>query len=263
MQSIFLDIPASAVQRIPILQSWLTQGQAQVENTRQQGYSRLRLQAEQGTDILALLEDVTFQESVRWILREEQRHYQNLLGAEVYPSFQQQAQQRILRMEPQLRTVIGHDLERLLPAADSFNVNGYLRFSARKLKRLLRQLLREEYQQMEEEMEQEEFVELLRFFVSVQPPLLDCAYLTIYGSRFTLTDEWGNDLRQIYLDSLLEEEITGVSDNDLLMSILITLLPAEIHLEIKELPPAPEFLELLRRVFGEQLIWHKAETKGK
>lgn len=263
MQSIFLDIPASAVQRMPTLQSWLIQGQAQIENPQQQGYSRVRLQAEQENDILALLEDVTFQESVRWILREEQRHYQYLLGSELYPGFQQQAQQRILRMEPQLRLVIGHDLERLLPAAHSFNVNGYLRFSARKLKRLLRQLLREEYQQMEEELEQEEFVELLRFFVSVQPPLVDCAYLTIYGSRFTLTDEWGNDLRQIYLDSLLEEEIIGVSDNDLLMSILITLLPAEIHLEIEEIPPTSEFLELLQRVFEEHLILHKTESKEK
>lgn len=263
MQSIFLDIPANVVQHTSVLQSWLTCGRAQMASQRQQGYSRMRLEAAQDTELLALLEEVTFQESVRWILREEQRYYQSLLGAEVYPGFQAQAQQRILRMEPQLRKVIGQDLARLLPAAHSFNVNGYLRFSARKLKRLLRQLLREEYQQMEEQLEQEEFIELLRFFVSVQQPLLERAYLTIYGSHFTLTDEWGNDLRQIYLDSLLEEEITGISDNDLLMSILITLLPAEIHLELEEPPVTPEFFALLQRVFGERFIWHTAERKGK
>ena len=59
--------------------------------------------------------------------------------------------------------------------------------------------------------------------------MLDYACLTIYHDRFTLTDAWGNDLRQIYLDSLLEEEIDDVSDNDLIMSILITLLPREFY----------------------------------
>ena len=72
-----------------------------------------------------------------------------------------------------------------------------------------------------------------------------------------MTDEWGNDLKQIYLDSLTEEDITGVSDNDLIMSILITLLPRRIYLQIEPQTGSREFLFLLQQVFGDQLIWQK------
>lgn len=263
MQNIFFDIPAGAMKRNPQLQSWLEQGQAQVqvETSRKCGYDRLLLQAEETTDLLNLLEDVTFQESMHWILEEEEYSYRSFIDPDLYQSFLLRAKQRIEKMEPQLHQAIRCDLEQLIPDADCFNVRGYLQFSAKKLKRLLRRLLQEEYYRLENELEQEEFVELLRFFISVQPPLLDCAYLTIYGNKFTLTDEWGNDLRQIYLESLLEEEISGVSDNDLIMSILITLLPREIYLEIREAPRSTEFLVLLQRVFGDQLICQKAESK--
>lgn len=143
----------------------------------------------------------------------------------------------------------------MLAGHNCFNIDGYLKFTANKLKLLLQRLLQDEYHRAEQELEQEEFIELLRFFISIQPSVLDYAYLTIYHDRFTLTDAWGNDLRQIYLDSLLEEEIDDVSDNDLIMSILITLLPREIYLDVQGKPPSAEFccycsVFLVSRSFG-------------
>ena len=87
------------------------------------------------------------------------------------------------------------------------------------------------------------------------------AHLTLYGDRFTLTDEWGNDLREIYLESLSEEELVGVSSNDLMMSILITLLPQTIFVEIRQTPKSEEFLQLLQRVFREQIVWKETEEE--
>ena len=235
MQRIFLDIPAGVLQKTPELQSWLEQGTAQSEQPRQHGYDRILLQADEWTDILDLLENITFQESMRWIWSEQKKDYQYLLGADRCEQFQAQTKGRIDKMEPQLRATIRQDLEQ--------------------------RLLQDEYHRAEQELEQEEFIELLRFFISIQPSVLDYAYLTIYHDRFTLTDAWGNDLRQIYLDSLLEEEIDDVSDNDLIMSILITLLPREIYLDVQGKPPSAEFLLLLQRVFGEQIVWKQAENK--
>mgnify|MGYP004717981239 FL=1 len=259
MQNIFLDIPAGAWKRNPELTDWLEHGQAQTGLLRQHGYDRVLLRTENLSELYDLLETVIFQESMHWILQEEGSYYRHLLEPEAYDDFQRQAKRRIEKMEPQLRGLIRRDLERMLPDTGCFNVSGYLRFSAKRLKRLLQRLLQEEYHRLESELEQEEFVELLRFFISVQPPLLEQAYLTLYGDHFTLTDGWGNDLRQIYLESLSEEEITGVNENDLIMSILITLLPRTIYLEVKERPKSGEFLVLLQRVFGEQMVWQKAE----
>lgn len=261
MQSIFFDISAGALKRNPELTDWLEHGQAQAISSRSRGYDRILLQAERRSDLYDLLETVTFQESMHWILKDEGTYYRHLLEPETFAAFQRQAKRRIEKMEPQLRGLIRRDLERILSDTHCFNVNGYLRFSAKRLKRLLQRLLQEEYHRLENELEQEEFVELLRFFISVQPPLLEQAYLTLYSDHFTLTDEWGNDLRQIYLESLLEEEIAGVSENDLIMSILITLLPRTIYLEVRERPKSSEFLVLLQRVFGEQMVWQKAEQQ--
>lgn len=261
MQNIFFDIPAGALKRNPELADWLERGQAQTVTLRPRGYDRLLLKAEQRSDLYDLLETVTFQESMHWILKDAGASYRHLLEPEAFAAFQRQAGRRIEKMEPQLRRLIRSDLERMLSDAHCFNVSGYLRFSAKRLKRLLQRLLQEEYHRLERDLEQEEFIELLRFFISVQPPLLEQAHLTLYGDHFTLTDEWGNDLRQIYLESLLEEELTGVSENDLIMSILITLLPRTIYLEVRERPKSSEFLVLLQRVFGEQMVWQKAEQQ--
>ncbi len=258
MQTIYFDIPAGTIERSAELQQWVQQGDHPVE-PRRRGFSRVKLQAEERADLYDFIETVTFQESLHWVLREEERGYRQLLEPNDYVVFRQQAKRRIEKLEPQLRTMIRSDLEQFLQQKDSFNISGYLRFAAPTVKRMMQRVLEEEYHRLEEELEQEEFVELLRFFVSIQPPLLEEAHLTIYQNHFTLTDEWGNDLRQIYLESLLEEEIADIGDNDLIMSILITLLPRTIYLRIQEPPQSREFLLLLQQVFSEQIIWRKAE----
>ncbi len=259
MQNIYFDIPAGAFERSTELQHWAQHGYAVTEPLRRRGYDRVRLQAKDMAELYDLAETVTFQESVRWILQEEGKYYRQLLEQNDYVVFRQQANRSMEKLEPQLRAMIRKDIELLLQQNNSFNISGYLRFSAHKLKALMQRVMEEEYHRFEEELEQEEFIELLRFFVSIQPPLLDEAHLTIYQKHFTLTDEWGNDLRKIYLESLLEEEIADVSDNDLIMSILITLLPRTIYLRVQEPPESRDFLLLLQQVFGEQIIWRKAE----
>ena len=68
-------------------------------------------------------------------------------------------------------------------------------------------------------------------------------------------------MREIYLESLSEEELVGVSSNDLMMSILITLLPQTIFVEIRQTPKSEEFLQLLQRVFREQIVWKETEEE--
>lgn len=255
MQKIFFDIPAGAFKRSPMLQDWVEDGYALIGLLRCHGYDRVELQAEQAADIYDLMETVTFQESVHWILQEEGRYYRELLDAGDYVGFRQQVKRRLEKLEPQMRRVIRQDIEQMMQQTHTFNIYGYLRFAAGKLKRMLRKVLEEEYRRLEEELEQEEFIELLCFFVAVQPPILEEAHLTIRKNGFTMTDEWGNDLKRIYLESLLEEDITAISDNDLIMSILITLLPQRIILRVSEPLAGGEFLLLLQQVFGDRLVF--------
>ena len=255
MQNIFFDIPAGAFSRSPMLQDWVEDGHAVIGLLRRYGYDRVWLQAEQDADIYDLMETVTFQESVHWILQEEGRYYRELLEPGEYVMFRQQAKRRMEKLEPQLRLIIRRDIEQMMKQQHAFNIHGYLRFAAPKLKRIQQRILEEEYHRLEEELEQEDFIELLRFFVAVQPPLLEEAHLTMKNRDFTLKDEWGNDLKRIYAESLMEEEIADISSNDLIMSILITLLPQRIFLRIAEPLESREFLLLLQQVFGERLVF--------
>ena len=254
MQPVFFDIPAGAFSRNPMLQEWVQDGYAVTGRLRRSGYDRVKLLAEQPADIYDLMETVTFQESVHWILQEECRYYREYLEPGDYVMFRQQAKRRMEKMEPQLRLIIRQDIEQRLKQNDTFNIHGYLRFAAQKLKQMQQNALQEEYQRLAEELEQESFIELLRFFVAVQPPVLKEAHLTMTTIGFTLMDEWGNDLKRIYLESFLEEDIAISSDNDLILSILITLLPQRVVLSVPEPPESRDFLWLLQQVFGERLV---------
>lgn len=97
MQRIFLDIPAGVLQKTPELQSWLEQKTAQSEQPRQHGYDRILLQADEWTDILDLLENVTFQESMRWIWIGAKKDYQHLLGADRCEQFQAQTKGGLIK----------------------------------------------------------------------------------------------------------------------------------------------------------------------
>ena len=254
MQPIFFDIPAGAFSRNPMLQDWVQDGYAVIGLLRRSGYDRVKLLAEQPADIYDLMETVTFQESVHWILQEECRYYRELLEPGDYVVFRQQAKRCMEKLEPQLRLIIRQDIEQRLKQKNTFNIHGYLRFAAQKLKQMQQKALEKEYERLAEELEQESFIELLRFFVAVQPPIMEEAHLTMTKIGFILTDEWGNDLKRIYLESFREDDIAISSDNDLIMSILITLLPQRVVLCVPEPPESRDFLWLLQQVFGERLI---------
>ena len=70
MQSIFFDMPAGTLSRRPELQSWLKDQHGETGLSRRQGYDRLLLQAEDDQKLYDLLETITFEESMNWILSE-------------------------------------------------------------------------------------------------------------------------------------------------------------------------------------------------
>ena len=91
MQPVFFDIPAGAFSRNSMLQEWVQDGYAVIGRLCRSGYDRVKLLAEQPADIYDLMETVTFQESVHWILQEECSHYRELLEPGDYVLFRQQA----------------------------------------------------------------------------------------------------------------------------------------------------------------------------
>lgn len=258
MQSFFLDIPVETWNRSSLLQEWITRGYAEIQTLRACGYDRIRLLIEDVALFYELMETIILQEGLYIIWKKEGLKYRSILGEDHYLLLQKQVTDRIKELKSQLQQIIHSDLKQHLLDTNHLNIAGYLQFSAHRLNGMLQDILQEEYRKLEQELEEKEFIELLRFFVAIQQPSIEKAYLTIRGTTFTLTDEWGHDLYQIYLESFLNEEIEeikDISDNDLLVSILISLLPRVLYISVKELPPSNEFLGFLQQIFGDQMVW--------
>lgn len=239
MQRLFLDVTAEQLRRNPILRESFS------EADLSQPYVRLSLSAETKAQLEQKLVQILIAESVQWVLLHERAGLPFLKDPQDIQVVRMGVTKRLEAMLPQVTLLVDRDLERL-------NLEGYLRFSAKKLKWLVQTLVQEEYAALREEQERQDFISLLQFCVDVQPSLLDHAYLTLTEDSFILLDQWGNDLCQLYLDSLPKEEYQNVERNDLVLSILMTLLPNQIHVSAIE-KEQEAFVALLQKIFGERV----------
>lgn len=264
MQVLFLDVTAEQLAHNQTLQSFIDL--SDMDRTTTHRYIRLCLQDISLQALKQRLARITIEESVYWVLRAERYHFVYMLDAVQKKSLREQIESRLLKLQPQMELFIYHDMERYMGnkapyTIPSWNIEGYLQFSAGKLKWAVQTVLQEAYQAYQDEADRAEFIALLQFCVAAQPCILDDVYLTLRSDRFSMVDIWGNDLQQIYLDALPKEEYADVQMHDLLLSILMTLLPKNIHLFVESEQMQPEQLhaqqklvQLLQEIFAERLM---------
>ena len=268
MAAIYLDVTAEQLTRHSVLQSYMT---IQPEETvAAQPYIRLCMQSVSEEQLQRQLIQLILDESVSWVLQHHRQNCSLLKDKGDRALIMQRVQQRVAQMQSQLEVFIHHDMELLYGPLSrtnddahlsSWNLDGYLRFSAKKVKWVLETILYEEVQTFQEEQERQEFIALLQFCVAVQPTLLDDVYLTLQANQFTMVDLWGNDLQQIYLEALPKEEYADVQMHDLILSILMTMLPQTIHLFInteqmnaEQLAQQKKLVQLLQQIFPGRLL---------
>lgn len=103
------------------------------------------------------------------------------------------------------------------------------------------------------EREFREFVRLLQHFVELQEPRINRVHVLILGVRdFRLVDDTGDSIRGDGLEDLVSEYAgTEISQEDLLISTLVTLAPRELilHGSAPSLSHWDESVETIRGVF--------------
>lgn len=100
--------------------------------------------------------------------------------------------------------------------------------------------------------EYEDFIELLRYFISVQDRRPEMIYLIVnkYG-MYTILNEKRQDITNRCLAEFLSpEDVRRDGYDDLLISILITLAPEKIMVENKENIKNEQLFETIEKVFG-------------
>ncbi len=264
MQVLFLDVTAEQLAHNQTLQSIVDL--SDMDMTTTQRYIRICLRDESIQALQQTLAHIIIEECVYWVLRTERHRYFHTFDSVQKNFLREQIQSQLLKLRPQMELYIDHDMDRyrgcrVSHTISSWNIEGYLQFSAGKLKWTIQKVLQEAYQAYQDEADRAEFIALLQFCVAVQPCILDDVYLTLRSDRFSMVDIWGNDLQQIYLDALPKEEYADVQMHDLLLSILMTLLPKNIHLfvEVEQMQPEQlhaqqNLIQLLQQVFAERLM---------
>lgn len=261
MQIRYLDVTAEQIAHNHVLRSYIRE--AEVKQGAEVYYTRISLQNFSAEEIKQLLVQVIIEESVHWVLQKKHSTWHKEFTGTAF--FYEALQDRVSKIYSQLELLVCRDIDSFCQKETEYakafwNLEGYLRFAAKKLKWAVETILQEVYQSCKDAREREEFISLLQFCVAIQPSLLDEVYVTMEADRFTMVDNWGNDLQQIYLDTLPKEEYIGAQMHDLLLSILMTMMPKIIHLSIVTAKPSEplereqqNFLQFLTEIFGNRL----------
>ncbi len=138
------------------------------------------------------------------------------------------------------------------------NVEGIVRFRFFEYKKLLRNLADELVDIYYLNREYEDFIELLKYFVSVQDSRPELVYIRVLSNgTYQIFDKNKNDItKKCLYEFSTADDMNDVSFDDLLISILITLAPEKMIVENSENIKNVQLFETIERVF-ENVVYKK------
>ncbi|MGI6161542.1 MAG: sporulation protein YtxC [Christensenellales bacterium] len=105
-----------------------------------------------------------------------------------------------------------------------------------------------------------EFVKLLRYFVEIQSPRIEEIHIYVDAGEYHLFDKDGQLLDENQAGGVIRDISDYMSEEDILLSTLITLAPVRIIVFGAESAPSPEIIETICRVFGERVEYGASST---
>ena len=158
----------------------------------------------------------------------------------------------LLSHQKEAKKYIYLDLLRILCGKKSLNMYGYVHFGAVNLKRFYQSLTNRLMRALKQKEEEEAFIRALQLLVRAQVPQIPLARIFLKkDGDFEMYDEAGNDLKREYLRELSLEERNSAGREDLMMSILISVVPAKVVINTGECTDAK--LSILQAVFADRI----------
>ena len=149
------------------------------------------------------------------------------------------------------KRVVEKILEGYFLENDSGNVEGIVNFRLREYKKILNKMAERLVDIYYLNREYDDFIELLRYFISVQSTRCELVYIVVNdGAMYTVLDEEKNDItKKVLLELVPPEEIENVAFDDLLISMMISIAPKKIIIKNKEKIKNQQLFETLEKVF--------------
>ncbi|WP_380701931.1 sporulation protein YtxC [Salinithrix halophila] len=128
-------------------------------------------------------------------------------------------------------------------------VDGFFRFRMKRYKKVLVKLVEHAIDEYLLDQEYQEFIDLLRYFVSAQQSKIPLVHVFHGGRRqFRLLTEEGNPLSLKEMDGVVQELMTeSLSQEDLIVSTLLTAAPERVVLH--SLHPGENVIRTLVQIF--------------
>ena len=134
---------------------------------------------------------------------------------------------------------------------DDINVEGFVRFRLKDYTYKLQLAIERAVDEYMMEKEYYDFIELLKYFVDLQEPRVE--RVDIIRNRdgsYVILDSDGKEIGNEYMENYLKEISDGkIEYEDLLISALINIVPANIYLHFAE----KDIIETLRNIFGNKI----------
>ncbi len=134
----------------------------------------------------------------------------------------------------------------------SANVEGIVNFRLNEYKKQLKILAENLVDIYYLNREYDDFIELLRYFISVQDLRPEIIYIRVNEmAMYTVLDEKKHDItRQTLIEIISPNDAEKVAYDDLLISMLISLAPKKIVVVNRENIKNPQLFETIEKVFG-------------
>lgn len=139
---------------------------------------------------------------------------------------------------------------------NEINIRGFVDFRAKELMPDIYMIVEKIVENYMVEKEYNEFINLLKYFVEIQDSKIEKVdlYIGKRGDSYILRDEFGNDMMEALLNELCENKnVLEVSQDDLVISGLITMCPKKIVIHSANRCKNKELINTIEKVFEDRV----------
>lgn len=150
------------------------------------------------------------------------------------------------------KNIILDKISSCISEGTSINMKGFMDFRFNELKTDLFRMIEKVIEQYVVEKEYNEFISLLKYFVSLQESKVNRVdlYMDPVENKYELIDESGNNMMQSFLNEIYENKnIIDISNEDLVISGLITTCPRRIVIHLTGNNKKNELVSTIEKVF--------------
>ncbi|MBR1969769.1 MAG: putative sporulation protein YtxC [Clostridia bacterium] len=149
--------------------------------------------------------------------------------------------------------LIEQEVKKYFLENDHMVIEGFVNFRLKDYKDELRELCLSAAEELSSLREYDEFIDMLKFFVSVQSPKEELVNIVKKNSRMRILNRRRKDITDLYFDDLVKSE-EPLTDEDIILSELISIAPEKIV--IHDSSEKEKIYETISKIF-ENVVYTK------